>query len=180
METLWLLPLFAVILFVAVPQVFKFYVFYSPYQNFGFVAVKFWFLVVFKFSFEFKINKIVIRTGKKTIDVEYALSDPTLKFYGDLSKEIQDKIKLKSFDFYSKIGTGDAASTALWTGFMAALAKAVCSKMKTSKPTANININAYSEFKRRIFEVSLYSKVSLSIFEFLYSVLMAWFMQKNT
>ena len=162
------------------PQGFRFYFFVNPYENFGFVAVKFWFITVKSLSFRIQKAKILVHTGKKTIQFNLLQVSPRLKFFRQLSVEIQDKIKLKHLDFYSQIGTGDAAKTAMLTGVVAVAAKSIACKIKNFKPTATIDINAFSNFKTRVFEVTIYSKVSLSLFDFLYSVVVAWYKQKNT
>lgn len=179
MESLWLLPFFLGIFFIILPQVFQFYFQYNPYENLGVIAFKFWFITVKTFSFEVKCDRIILRTNKKRIDMLFLEFDPKLKFYQKLSNEIKDKVKLKYLDIYSRIGTTDASSTALMTGALAVLAKAICSKIKNSKPTATININAFAEFKKKVFEVLVYSKISLSIFDFLYAVVIAWLGQKQ-
>ena len=179
MESLWLLPLFGFIFFIVIGQVFKFYVSFDFLENSGLVVIKLWFFKLKQFSVQFKKDGIVIRTGKQVEEVKYAFNDPKLKFVQDFSKEVMEKTKVKLVDIYSNVGAGDAQGSALLSSSVNVLWKILMAKIKNTKPTCTVDITNQTFFNDKVFNVSVFSKVSLSIFDALYSLIFAWLKSSN-
>lgn len=173
MESLWLIPVLVFILLLVFGQIFKFYLAYSPYENSGLVVMKLWNIKIQYFSFQLKPKSIVIRTNNKKTQVEYSFNDPQIKFYENLSLQINEKIKIKHIDIYSNVGTGDAAESALICGVLNVFYKIFSAYIKTMKPTCSINISSHAQFNKKVFDFSVYSKISLSLFDFLYCLFIA-------
>lgn len=180
MESLWLIPVLVFILLLIFGQVFKFYFAYSPLENSGLVVVKLWNIKIQYFSFQLKPKSIVIRTNNKKTQVEYSFNDPKIKFYENLSNQVNEKIKVKHIDIYSNIGTGDACESALICGVLNIFYKIFSAYIKTVKPTCSINISSHTQFNQKVFDFSMYSKISLSLFDFLYSLFMAILEKERT
>ena len=174
MESLWLLIVLFFIFILIIPQVFKFYVAYNPLENKGLLILKLWFINILYFSFQIRPSGIIVRTRKKRKQIEYAFNDPTIKFYKDFSRQIQQKLKLKYVDLYSKIGTGDASQSAILGGMCNALYNAIGAKIKNKKKSCTVIINSHTEFKERVFDVSVFSNLSIALFDFIYCFIMAY------
>lgn len=174
MESLWLLPLLLFIFFIVVGQVFRFYVSFDFFNNNGLVVIKLWCFQIKKFSVQFKKDGIVIRTEKKSEEVKYAFNDPKLKFVENFSLEVTEKTKVKMLDIYSNIGAGDAQKSALLSGTVNVFWKILVAKIKNAKPTCTIDITNQTFFNEKVFNVMVICKLSLSIFDFLYSLIFAW------
>ena len=179
MESLWLLPLFGFILFIVIGQVFKFYVSFDFLENGGLVVIKLWFFKLKQFSVQFKKDGIVIRTGMEVEEVKYGFNDPKLKFVQDFSQEVMEKTKVKLVDIYSNVGAGDAGSSALLSSSVNVLWKILAAKIKNTKPTCTVDITNQTFFNDKVLNVSVFSKISLSIFDALYSLIFAWFKSSN-
>lgn len=179
MESLWLLPLLLFIFFIVIGQVFKFYLTYNPLDNEGLVIIKIWGIKIKNFSFQIKPKAIIIRTAKQTQNKEYSFSDPKIKFYEKFSLQVKEKIKLKNVDFYSKIGTLDACQTSIYVGVVNVISKVIFAYIKNVKPTCSICINNHADYDKKICNFSLYAKLSLSIFDFVYCLLFAWLEKNN-
>lgn len=180
MESLWLLPLLILFLFLSLGQVFKVYVTYNFLENLGHVVFKFFVFKVLKISFSLTTQEIIIKGKKKTKFITFESSDPNLKFFQNLSLQIKDKLRVKEINLVAKIGLFEAQQTALLCGALNVMFKTFSSYVKNIKPTASVYAGAYAFFKQKVLEVSFYGKMSLSVFDFLYVLLFSFFGQKNT
>ena len=174
MESLWLLIVLFFVLLLIIPQVFKFYISYNLLENKGLLILKLWFINILYFSFQIRPSGIIVRTRKKRKQIEYASNDPTIKFYEDFSKQIQQKLKVKYIDLYSNIGTGDAGQSAILGGFFNAFYNSIGSKIKNKKKSCTVVINSHTNFKKEVFDVSVFSNLSIGLFDFIYCFVMAY------
>lgn len=180
MESLWLLPILFLFLFLSIGQVFKIYVAYDIYKNEGLVVFKFFALKIINVSFSFSVNEIKIITNKKIKTISFEPSDPNLKFAQALSVQIKDKLRVKEIDISAKIGLGEAQQTAILSAAAGVFFKVLCAYVKNVKPTASVNAEAFSSFHTKVLQIAFYGKMSLSLFDFLYALLVCAFGQKNT
>lgn len=174
MESLWLLPLLFGLVMIVIGQVFYVYCAYDVHQNLGLVVVKCWFLKLKHFSFQIASGGIVVRTENTKKQVNYAFSDPKLKFYERLMLEIKDKTKAKSLFVDAEVGANWAKNTAMFCGLTDVALKILCAYVKNMKPTCKMHAMAHPNFQKNVLKISVYSKVSISIFDFLYAVVFAW------
>jgi len=174
MESLWLLVVLFLFLLLIIPQVFKFYVAYNLLENKGLIILKLWFFNILYFSFQIRPSGIIVRTRKKRKQIEYAFNDPTIKFYEDFSRQLQQKLKVKYIDLYSCIGTGNAAQSAMLGGMFNAFYNSLGAKIKSTKKSCTVVINSHTNFNKQAFEVSVFSNLSIPLFDFLYCLVMAY------
>lgn len=157
-----LIVLFFLIILV-IPQFFKIYFSYNPLTNFGVVVIKFWFIKIVFFSFEFKHTGIILRTKKSRKQMEYQFSDPKLQSYEYFMNRVKDAMYVHKLDLFSNVGTGDAHSTAMLSGVVNIIFKLIYASVTNKKPRSNIDINSNTDFKNEVFLISVYSKLSISI-----------------
>ena len=167
MQSLWLLiPLFLFLLLI-LPFIFEARVSYNFYKNFGTLSLKLWFIRLTVITFKVK--------GK-----EISLVGPEIKLLEQFSVQIKDKIKVKKLEFHSRIGTGDAFHSAMLSSLISVLISMLWGYIKNEKDTALIDVVNHTEYKEKVFQISLLGRVSISIFDTLYSFIMASIIVKKS
>lgn len=175
MENWWLFIILFFLLIIIFPLFFKIYFTYNPKTNLGMVVVRFWFIKIVFFSFQIKHTGIIIRTKKERKQVEYAFGDPKLKFYETFMNQIKQKLYVRYLDIYSKIGTGDAAQSAMLSSTFLLLYKMLAAYVKNLKPKTVVDINAHTAFNEDVFIFSLYGEITISILKIVESFFVAVF-----
>lgn len=180
MQSLWLLiPLFLFILLI-LPILFEVRLSYNIYKNMGTLSLKLWFIRIKLLTFKIKGKNLIIRTKKNAKQIEISLAGPEIKLLEQFSVQIKDKIKVKKLEFHSKIGTGDAFQSAMLSAGISIIVSMVWGYIKNQKDTAQIGIVNHTEYKEKVFQISLLGRISISIFDTLYSFIMASIIVKKS
>ncbi len=180
MQSLWLIiPLFLFILLL-LPFIFEVRISYNVYKNYGTLALKLWFIKIVLITFKIKGKTIVIRTKKDAKQIEISLIGPEIKLLEQFSVQIKDKIKVKKLEFHSHIGTGDAFQSAMLSAGISIAISMFLGYIKNFKDTAQIDIVNHTNYKEKVFQISLLGRISISIFDTLYSFIMASIIVKKS
>lgn len=179
MEHWWVFVILFFLFLMLLPQIFKLYFTYNPKNNNGMVVIKIFFIKISYFTFELKHTGIIIRTKKERKQVEYKFSDPKLKTIEKIMLAIKKRIEVRYFDLYSNIGTGDASSSAMLSGVMTIFYKYIYAYIKNLKPKGVVNITSNTDFNNNIFIISLFCKISISIYSIIASILIGLFSKKR-
>ena len=180
MQSLWLIiPLFLFILLL-LPFIFEVRISYNVYKNYGTLALKLWFIKIVLITFKIKGKTIVIRTKKDAKQIEISLIGPEIKLLEQFSVQIKDKIKVKKLEFHSHIGTGDAFQSAMLSAGISIAISMFLGYIKNFKDTAQIDIVNHANYKEKVFQISLLGRISISIFDTLYSFIMASIIVKKS
>ena len=180
MQSLWLLiPLFLFLLLI-LPFIFEIRISYNFYKNFGTFSLKLWFIKLKVITFKIKGKKLIVRTKNNTKQIEISLVGPEIKLLEQFSVQIKDKIKVKKLEFHSRIGTGDAFHSAMLSSLISVLISMLWGYIKNEKDTALIDVVNHTEYKEKVFQISLLGRVSISIFDTLYSFIMASIIVKKS
>ena len=180
MQSLWLLiPLFLFLLLI-LPFIFEARVSYNFYKNFGTLSLKLWFIKLTVITFKVKGKKLIVRTKNNAKQIEISLVGPEIKLLEQFSVQIKDKIKVKKLEFHSRIGTGDAFHSAMLSSLISILISMLWGYIKNEKDTALIDVVNHTEYKEKVFQISLLGRVSISIFDTLYSFIMASIIVKKS
>ncbi len=175
MQSLYLIILAFIIVILLVPIPFVVKTTFSPYQNFGVLAFKF-FNLKFKVS-TFSVNGFgLVVTTKK--GVEYQEIDITIEkrqiiYVQNLLNQLKDKIKIKQMYYISRIGTGNALKTAMTIGTLNQLFYSLFSFLKNEKQTASLTVNSIPEWKNKVFNMAMGFKFSISIYDILFCLIYA-------
>ena len=180
MQSLWLIiPLFLFIILL-LPFIFEVRISYNVYKNYGTLALKLWFIKIVLITFKIKGKTIVIRTKKDAKQIEISLIGPEIKLLEQFSVQIKDKIKVKKLEFHSHIGTGDAFQSAMLSAGISIAISMFLGYIKNFKDTAQIDIVNHTNYKEKVFQISLLRRISISIFDTLYSFIMASIIVKKS
>lgn len=180
MQSLWLIiPLFLFIILL-LPFIFEVRISYNVYKNYGTLALKLWFIKIVLITFKIKGKTIVIRTKKDAKQIEISLIGPEIKLLEQFSVQIKDKIKVKKLEFHSHIGTGDAFQSAMLSAGISIAISMFLGYIKNFKDTAQIDIVNHTNYKEKVFQISLLGRISISIFDTLYSFIMASIIVKKS
>ena len=180
MQSLWLLiPLFLFII-ITIPIIIESRFSYNFEENVGFFSIKLWLFTLATISIKIKGKYLIIRTNNDAKQVEISLIGPEIKLLEQLTVQIKDKIKVKKLEFHSNIGNGDAFETALLSSMFSIIIGIVWGYIKNQKDTASIIINSYSNYAEKNFLISLLARVSISIFDLIYSFIMASIILKKS
>lgn len=181
MESLWLIFLIVFILFLVIGQVFKLSFSFNVLENQGKIFIKLWCFKIKNLTFKVSLNGIIIRTKNERKQIEYKFNDPQIIFFQNFSSQVEEKVKLKVLAINSNVGIGEASENAIIVGMLNIVYKIFASKIKNAKPTSSVVINSNACFNSKIFTFNVNTKFSLSIFDFLYSLFIAWLLtSKNT
>ena len=173
MQSLWLLiPLFVFSILIS-PLIFQVKISYNVFKNNGTFSIKLWFIRLSLATFKLKNRMIVIRTKKKSKQLELALSGPEIKLLEQFAVQIKDKLKLRKVEFHSKIGLNDAFQSAMLSSSASLIISIIFSRIKYYKNTAQISIVNHTSYNKRSFQTACMTRFSISIFEILYSFIMA-------
>ena len=180
MQSLWLLiPLFLFII-ITIPIIIESRFSYNFEENIGVFSIKLWLFTLATISIKIKGKYLIIRTKNDAKQVEISLIGPEIKLLEQLTVQIKDKIKVKKLEFHSNIGNGDAFETALLSSMFSIIIGIVWGYIKNQKDTASIIINSYSNYAEKNFLISLLARVSISIFDLIYSFIMASIILKKS
>lgn len=123
--------------------------------------------------FRFKDNNIIIKKKNKEKELEFELSDKQKRFAEQFFTQIKDKINVRVLQSFTRIGTYDALETSLYNSTINAIFATAFGYIKNSKPYAKIDVLSFPAYNRKLFLITLYSNVSITIFDLLYSLVMS-------
>lgn len=175
MESLYLIILAVIIIVLLFPIPFAVKTTYSPYQNFGVLAFKF-FNLKFKVA-TFSVNGFgLIITTKKGVEyqeIDISISKRQIIYIQNLFNQIKDKVQIKQMYFISRIGTGSALKTAMTIGALNQLFYSFFAFLKNEKQTASLTVNSTPEWENKVFNMAVGFKFSISIYDILFCLIYA-------
>ncbi len=175
MESLFLIIVLFVILLIVIPVNYSIGFNYDPYKNKGVFGIKFLF---FRFRIAiFKIKGLGIeiknKGNKKATEVQIVLDPEQFRYIKNLINQFKNKLKIKTVHFFSKVGAGDAFTSAMLSGAVLEIICVICAYLKNFKQTGPIEIGNKTEFNEKIFKLNFRIKISVSLFDLLYSFAIA-------
>lgn len=174
-----ILAFLIIILIVPIPLTIK--VNYNALKNLGVFGIKFWFLKFNISSFKLIGSEIEIksRATQKVSKVELSLTKEQVLYFENLINQFKNKIKIKLITFSSIIGLNNAFDSAMVSGLVGQIACGALAFIKNFKQTGTIQIFSDTKFNNLVLKGWLKIKVSISVYEFLYSFIMALFKFKR-
>ena len=120
-------------------------------------------------------KKIEEQSSKKDIikDKEFLKLDDIIRIYKEIKKNkefyqavsyyILDKIEIKKINWSTRIGTDDAAITAIISGFFWFVESSILSILFRNKYINDYYINVFPEFRQSVFEIDVYCIFKLKL-----------------
>lgn len=174
MESLFLLiPLFFIFL-ILIPITINIKLNYDILKNKGVASVHLGFIRIILLVFKIKNKTLVLKTKKHRKEIELNFTDSQMRFYEQFTKQIEQKVRIKRFNISGKLGVSSADKTAILTGALNILSSSFLSILKTKKPYAeNLYANFFPAYNKSIFKLYGGGKISISIFDIIYSLLLS-------
>ena len=179
LESLYFLIPAVFILILVSPLFLKLNVAFNVLNQTGSLSIMINKFRVLYYKIIIKDKKIILENDKGVEVQEFGEDDPELLFVEELIKQLKDKIKLKDLLVFYNIGLLDAFTSAMVAGYINLILTIIFCGIKSEKPTANLNIYDTVSYNREIAEVMVLLKISISIFDILYSMLLALILSKK-
>ena len=169
----------AIILLLVLPIVIEGRVSFNPLYNRGVVALYIFKIRLFYFFFSFHGNAVKIENEKTLKMMQIDFSGESLKVIKDLTKELQQKIKLKSVYVLYNVGLGNAFETAMICGALNQIFMQTFVQIKNKKPTATLVLFDNVVYNKTEFELASRAKISISFWDLIYSFVYVVFRAKT-
>lgn len=174
---LCIIPAIVILIFVF-PIVVELRLSYNPFQNTGTIAV-YWFRMKLKhYVFNLHMSYIVFENDKERKIQKLSFSGEDFEVLKEFAKEVEDKVKLKKLYVFYNLGALDAFSGAIIAGVINQLCVQTFLFLKNKKPTASMCVYDNVCYNKHVCEVAIKSKISISIFELIYSWVYAFLKTK--
>lgn len=180
MESLYfLIPLFFILLII-LPFYFKVKVCLNMQKQNGAISIHLFKIRLLLIRFKLQNQNIVIRKKKRKQEMEFQLSEKQVRFLQQFMVQIKDKIRIKYLHSFSKIGVSDALQTALINGAINSLISVAFAYIKNNKPHVSIYVCSFPAFNRNVFVITAESKLSITILDIIYAVIMSLIIIKRS
>lgn len=135
------------------------------------IKILFW---TTEIRFRIKHGYLYLYRNGKEIKEKLSSKNVNLRFLLHLMNEIYYRERLISLEFVSNFGYNiDALTTALVSGYIDVISRAVLSKIKHNKKSANIFTQVEPKYNQDICNIRVKTKVDNSLFDLLIAFVMA-------
>ena len=153
----------------------KMKVFFNIKNNTGKLQLKFMFIKIFdyKISIVHQNLKLTSKKGKsKFMPIEF--SQESIQSYTDFEGIIFRKIYFKTIAIYFNFGLkSDAFASSMVVGTIDIASKILFSFLKTKKSEVLLKLKTYPSFKSNVIKIGFKAKISISVFDFVWSLMEA-------
>ncbi len=179
MQSLYLLFLVAVIVFITFPFTFKMDFFYNLNLNRGTFSIKVWFITLKKADLKRRGKDIILIEKRKNEDFEIEIGEEQLRFLKTFFNEVKNKFKIRKIYVDSVTGADSPFYSAIFSSVYSAFILGLFSRLKTKQPTAAFGLNNNTDFFEFVFKIKINTRISISIFDVLYSLLISLLKSKK-
>lgn len=173
-----IIPAFAILLLVF-PIFLEVKISFNPLKNRGVVALFLFSKKLIYYYVEFHGKYITLVNDTETKQEELEFDSPKFAVIEEFIKQVKDKVRLKYLFVYYNIGLGDAFRSAMFAASVNQLLNFVFIRLKSRKPTASFCIYDTVSYNRTIFEMAGRMKISISLFDLVYSFIYSTIITKN-
>lgn len=173
MQSIWLIIIVFFLLLIVMPITTKLHASFDVLHNIGTVSLYVFFVKIFAYKVRLKNKKIVLYTKKNNKEVETEVSSKQMRFLEQMNAQLKQKFIVKQLAAYSKIGTGDAMQSAVLTGLFRSAACSFFAYIKNKKKSAKFKVISEPAYNGTFAMFSLYGKLSITLMDILYSLIMA-------
>ena len=179
-KTSLLLIIPALVIFLLVFPIFlEVKISFNPLKNRGVVALFLFKKKLIYYYIELHGKYITLVNDTETKQEELEFDSPKFAVIEEFIRQVKDKVRLKYFFVYYNIGLGDAFRSAMLASGVNQLLNFIFINLKSRKPTASFCIYDTVSYNRVIFEMAGRIKISISIFDLVYSFVYSTIITKN-
>ncbi len=175
---LLIIPAFVILLLVF-PIFLEVKISFNPLKNRGVVALFLFKKKLIYYYIELHGKYITLVNDTETKQEELEFDSPKFAVIEEFIRQVKDKVRLKYFFVYYNIGLGDAFRSAMLASGVNQLLNFIFINLKSRKPTASFCIYDTVSYNRVIFEMAGRIKISISIFDLVYSFVYSTIITKN-
>ena len=170
---------FLIIIF-ALQLTMKFKVFFNVKNNTGKLQIKFIIFKIIDYKISFKSQCIMFTNKKgknKYLPIEF--SEQSIQNYEDFESILFRKIYFKTISIYFNFGIkSNAFVSAMICGYVDIFSKIFYTYFKTKKSEVKMKLKVYPNFNNNVIKFGIKAKISLSIFDFIWSFIEATLTRK--
>ena len=175
---LLIIPAFIILLLVF-PIFLEVKISLNPLKNRGVVALFLFKKKLIYYYVELHGKYITLINNTETKKEELEFDSPKFAVIEEFIRQVKDKVRLKYLFVYYNIGLGDAFRSAMLSAGINQLLNFIFIRLKSKKPTASFCIYDTVSYNRTIFEMAGRIKISISIFDLVYSFIYSAIITKN-
>lgn len=175
---LLIIPAFIILLLVF-PIFLEVKISLNPLKNRGVVALFLFKKKLIYYYVELHGKYITLINNTETKKEELEFDSPKFAVIEEFIRQVKDKVRLKYLFVYYNIGLGDAFRSAMLSASINQLLNFIFIRLKSKKPTASFCIYDTVSYNRTIFEMAGRIKISISIFDLVYSFIYSAIITKN-
>lgn len=180
MQSLWLIIIVLFLILFIVPIFAKLYFSFNVLDNLGAISLYIFFIKIIAYKIKYESGQIVVFTSKHEKDIEIQVSNKQLRFLKQLSVQLKQKIILKKVIIYSRIGLNDAANSAILTGVFNSIVSCFVGYVKNIKKSAKFYVLNNPNYNGYNFTFSSTISCSITIFDVIYALIMAFVIIKRS
>lgn len=173
MESPYLLILSLSILFLIFPFSFNIKIAYNVKTNDGFLSIKVWKITLHNTGLKRKGKSIILIQKRDTKSFEIEVSSEQLRFLKMFLTEVKNKIRIKKLEIKTETGVNNPFKSAMFSGFISSFILSIFARLKTLQPTAAFQLNNNTNFYDYTLNAESFLRVSISIFDVFYSLIIA-------
>ena len=176
---MWLavIPAVIILLFV-LPIIIEVRVSFNPLYNRGVIALYIFRIKAFYYFFSFHGSVIKLENEKSLKVVQLKFSGRSLEILQSFTKEMWQKVKLKSLCVYYNVGVEDAFGSAMACGLLNQIFMQMFVQIKNRKPTATLVLFDNVLYNKFECELACRAKILLSFWDLFYSFVCVIFRAK--
>lgn len=179
MESLYLLILIIIVLLIIFPFCFNFAFEYNLNTNNGYFVIKVWKFKLKKYKIKRKGKAIIFIEKHKDSELEIEFNKEQIRFLKFFLNEIKEKIKIINLETRTKIGLLNPFSSAILSGIFSSVILSFFARLKSIQPTASFKLENETNFFESTFNMKAYLKLSISIFDGIFSLFIATLKSKT-
>ena len=165
---------------IIVPMIVKAHISYDFLNNMGAVSFYFFFIKIFAYRLRIKNKNLVLISDKKEKVVETEISDKQMRFLEQLTIQFKQKVIIRKMYVYSRIGTGDAYTTAMANGLFDFIIGSIFGNIKNKKKSANIKICTEPSYNEKHLTICLFGSFMITIFDIIYALILSLLIIKRS
>ena len=175
MESLYFLLALFFIIILFIPLNFRIKGVLNIQSGWLLISIFLWKIKIIFLRLLIKDKTIYITTKKKKKEIQISLSQKQIYFVEQLIENLKNKVQPRKISIYSKIGTFNAAQTALICGSIVAIFKSLFCFVKNKKPTCSMSIHTAPCFNKKVFLICVYSGLTITLFDLIFSLIISLF-----
>ena len=173
MQSLWLIVVVFFLILLIIPFFCKVHLSYDILNNLGVLSVYVFFIKIIVLKIKLKGKDIILISEKNKKQIETKISKKQMRFLEQLNAQLKQKIIVRKISAYSRIGTGDAMSSALISGLFTSVVSSLFAYIKNTKKSAKLMVKTEPDYNGNSLIFSFYLSFMITIFDIIYSLIMA-------